>query len=80
MPSPVNQRTESRGAFWASIARILVIEIVILIALSAAAVGYLNWSSEIAWAEFLAASQMQALPSTQSLHAVTHRTPCGRSV
>jgi hypothetical protein len=78
--SPVNQRIETRRAFWASIARIFVIEIVVLIALSAAIVGYLNWSSEIAWAEFIATSQLQAPQSNQSLHAVTHRTPCGRSV
>jgi hypothetical protein len=57
-----------------------VIEIVILIALSAAIVGYLSWSSEIAWSEFRAASQLQAPQSAQSLHAVTHQTSCGRSV
>jgi hypothetical protein len=78
--SPVNQRTETRRAFWASIARIFVIEIAVLIALSAAIVGYLNWSSEAAWSEFRAASQLQAPQSSQALHAVTHRTACGRSV
>jgi hypothetical protein len=78
--SPVNQSIETRAAFWASIARIFVIEIVILIALSAAIVGYLNWSSEMAWSEFRAASQMQPPQSSQSLHAVTHHVVCGRSV
>jgi hypothetical protein len=78
--SPVNQSIETRAAFWASIARIFVIEIVILIALSAAIIGYLNWSSEMAWSEFRAASQLQAPQSSQSLHAVIHRTACARSV
>jgi hypothetical protein len=57
-----------------------VIEIVVLIALSAAIVGYLSWSSEIAWSEFRAATSLQAPQPSQSLQAVTHRTACARSV
>jgi flagellar basal body-associated protein FliL len=38
------------------ILRILLIQLVILVALAGAAVGYLNWSSEMEWAEFVNAT------------------------
>jgi hypothetical protein len=50
--------------FWPSIVRIIVLEIVVLLALASAFVAYLNWSSEAAFADFLAASEMQAAPSS----------------
>ena len=48
--------------FWPSIVRIVVFEIVLLLALAGAAVAYLDWSSQENFAEFLAASKMQAAP------------------
>ena len=59
----------SPRASWPSIIRIIVLEIVLLLALAAAFVGYLNWSSEIAFAEFLSAGKTPAAPSS-SLDAV----------
>ena len=58
MASRVNESTESRWEFCTSIVRIFVIEVLVLTALAGAIIGYLNWSSEVAWSEFLAASQM----------------------
>ena len=80
MASPVNEDTESRWGFWTSIARIFVIEVLVLIALAGAIIGYLNWSSEVAWSEFLAASQMAAAGSHSALQAVKQRLRCGRDV
>ena len=60
MASPVTKSTVSRRVFWVSIARIFLVEVLILIVLSGAIAGYLNWSSEVAFSEFLAASQQAA--------------------
>jgi hypothetical protein len=65
--------------FWPSIVRIIVLEILVLLALAVAIVAYLNWSSEAAFAEFLAASQPSAAAPSSSLHAVKGRAPCDRS-
>ena len=56
MPAQSSQIRTNRQSFWPAIIRILLVEIVILIALSGAILGYLNWSSEVAFAEFKAAS------------------------
>jgi hypothetical protein len=56
MPAQSSQIRTNRQSFWPAIIRILLVEIVILLALSGAIVGYLSWSSEAAWAEFKAAS------------------------
>lgn len=54
---------------WPAIVRIIVLEIVLLLALAGAFVYYLNWSSEAALADFLAASR-----SSQAVHS-----PCDGS-
>jgi flagellar basal body-associated protein FliL len=41
---------------WPAIVRIIIVEIVVLFALAAGLVYYLNWSSKAAMAEFMAAS------------------------
>ena len=56
---------------WPAIVRIIILEIVVLLALGAALVYYLNWSSEAALSEFMA-------KSGASLEAVKSRTPCDR--
>jgi flagellar basal body-associated protein FliL len=60
MPSPAHQSSADQRRFWPAIVRILLVEVLILLALSGAIVGYVNWSSEAAWAEFKAASQRPA--------------------
>ena len=54
---------------WPAIVRIIILEIVVLLALAGAFVYYLNWSSEAALADFMAASR--------SAHAV--HSPCDTS-
>ena len=66
----------SRG-FWPSIVRIFILEAVLLLALAGAVVFYLNWSSETAFAEFLAAGKVQAT-SGSPLNAVKGHSLCER--
>jgi len=57
---------------WPSIVRIIILEIVLLLALSGALVLYLNWSSEAAVSEFMTGG-------SQPLQAVKAHLPCDRS-
>jgi hypothetical protein len=66
----------SRG-FWPSIVRIFILEVVLLVGAAGAVVFYLNWSSEMALADFLAVSKTPAAPSS-SLSAVKAAGPCDR--
>jgi hypothetical protein len=79
MPSLANNSPASRQSFWPSIARILLIEVLVLLALSGAVVGYLNWSSEAAWAEFIAASKQSASVPNAPIQTVKGHLPCDRS-
>ena len=57
---------------WPSIVRIIILEILLLLALSGAFVFYLNWSSEAAMSEFMAGEG-------QPLQATKGRPPCDHS-
>lgn len=84
MPSPDNHHPENRGIDWPAIFRILLVQVLVLLALSVAVIHYLNWSSDAAWAEFSAATKSlapDARPDPQPsirLQAVKGRAPCGR--
>jgi hypothetical protein len=60
VPSLRNQGPEKRGIDWPAIVRTLLIQVLVLLALSAAFIRYVNWSSDQAWAEFSAASKSPA--------------------
>ena len=72
VPSSRASRQNSYQGSWPSIVRMIVLEIVLLLALAAALVYYLNWSSEAAMSEFMATGHPQ-------LHAVKDHPPCRRS-
>lgn len=57
---------------WPSIVRIIILEILLLLALSGAFVFYLNWSSEAAVSEFMTGG-------SQPLQATKGRPPCDHS-
>jgi hypothetical protein len=76
---PLNKDAAGSPSFWVSIARIFLVEVLVLVALSAGAIGYVNWSSKVAWAEFLATSKLPAVESDSALRAIKHQTPCDRS-
>jgi hypothetical protein len=71
------QGSWSSKGFWISIARIVLLEVALLIALAGAAIVYIDWSSKAAFAEFLAATKV---PSPGSpVQAVKSRATCDRS-
>jgi len=57
---------------WPSIIRIIILEILLLLALSGAFVFYLNWSSEAAVSEFMTGAG-------QPLQTTKGRPPCDHS-
>ena len=67
-----NSRQDFWMSFWPSIVRIIILEIVLLLALAGALVFYLNWSSEVAMSEFMAAG-------THPIQAIKDQPPCGGS-
>jgi hypothetical protein len=73
VPSNRASRQNSYQGSWPSIVRMIILEIVLLFALAAALVYYLNWSSDAAMSEFMATGHPQ-------LQAVKDHPPCGRSV
>ena len=72
-PGPAHRR-----AFWVSIVKTLLVEVLALIALAGVAVAYLNWSSEVAWSEFLAASRLHELDSSQTIRPIKDHRTCNR--
>ena len=83
MPSSRNQNPDRRGIDWLAIVRTLLVQVLVLVALSGAFIRYVNWSSDEAFSEFLAASPSSAPvvePRPQSatpVYAVTGKTPRG---
>jgi hypothetical protein len=47
----------NRNIDWLGIVRILLLQVLVLLALAGAAVWYLNWSSDVAWKEFISANK-----------------------
>jgi hypothetical protein len=61
VPTSDNQSPEHRRMDWPAILRTLLVQVLVLLALASAVVGYLDWSSEVSWAEFVAASKSSTL-------------------
>jgi hypothetical protein len=80
--SPGNQNPGDRGGRWLALARTLIVEIVVLLALAAAITHYLDWSSDGNWAEFIATSQTSGLapphPRSQPVQSAKSQAPCRR--
>jgi hypothetical protein len=73
MPSPVNQSPENTsGIDWPAIVRTLLAQVVVLLVLSGAFVGYVNWSSAKAFAEFSSAT---ASPAQDTKPAAASSSP-----
>jgi hypothetical protein len=86
VPSPRNQGPEQSRFDWPAILRILLVQVLVLLALATAFVRYVNWSSDQAWAEFSRAVTVPAPdaktepPSASPMRAVKDRVPCARRV
>ena len=59
------QSETNPGIDWPGILRTLVVQIIVLLALAGAVVGYLKWSSDVNVTEFMAAGQSSAHGPTQ---------------
>jgi len=57
VPSMDHQSKMNRTIDRLGIVRILLVQVMVLLALAGAVVRYVNWSSEVAWQEFLSASR-----------------------
>jgi hypothetical protein len=58
-----NQSLRTRGFDWLGIARILILQMLVLLGLTGLVVRYVNWSSDAAWEEFSGISKPAALES-----------------
>jgi hypothetical protein len=82
--SPDNQTQQNRGIDWPAIARTLLVQVTVLLALAGAFIGYVNWSSDASFQEFIEASQPSArvpAPRPQAsipVHAVKSQMTCDR--
>ena len=83
MPLLRSQSPENRGIDWLGIIRTLLVQVLVLVALSGVVIGYLKWSSDAAWTEFIAAGKASALEkhhehSAVPMQAVRGQTICSR--
>ena len=69
MPSLHIQSPENRGIDWLGIVRTLLVQVLVLLALSGAVIGYLKWSSDAAWSDFIAASKASAQEPKHRQHS-----------
>ena len=75
------QSPENRGIDWLGIVRTLLVQVLVLLALSGAVIGYLQWSSDAAWSDFIAASKASALePKPQQHSAVPVQAVKGQAI
>ena len=80
MPSLDNQRQTNRSLTWLGIVKTLLVQVLVLLALSGALIVYLNWSSNAARADFMGASHPSAKPTRHaqfSLSVPTAKGPNG---
>ena len=72
------------GFDWPAIIKTFLVEITVLVALAGAFVFYVNWSSEVAFEEFMKADRSSAAeaehrpPASISVRAVKGRANCDR--
>jgi hypothetical protein len=82
MPSLEEQSGQSRGINWRGIIATLLVQVLVLVALSVAGVYYVNWSSEAALAEFVGALKPSVSDHSRRfsspIQPVKGRTSCAR--
>jgi hypothetical protein len=81
MPSPDDQYPHNGRINWLAVMRTLLFQVLVLLAVAVAFAGYVEWSSEATWAEFIAASEPSALkfghpPQSSPVHTVKDQALC----
>jgi hypothetical protein len=61
VPSQDNLGLENSGIDWPAVARTLLLQVVFLLGLACALIGYVDWSSDRAVAEFIGTGNASAL-------------------
>ena len=83
MRPTANRNPETSRIDWLGISRILLVQVLVLLALSAAFIRYLDWSSDQAWAEFSRAIESSTPVTTQRatpVQAVKAGMPCAWTI
>jgi hypothetical protein len=82
LPTSKPPDPEETGIDWLAIKKIIVIQVIVLLVMSSAAIAYLNWSSSVAEAEFAGAMKLMMAgpespdkPSEKSPGAQNQRRP-----
>ena len=84
MPLFISQNQNVRGIRWRGIAGTVVVELLVLVAVGAAVVRYVEWSSDAALAEFMSATEPSASVANHSgefstpVQALKVRADCDR--
>jgi len=84
MPSMNDHSRMSRTIDRLGIVRILLVQVMVLLALAGAVVRYVNWSSEVAWQEFLSTNRpalagASSPPAPQPpVQTVKHKAACAK--
>jgi hypothetical protein len=84
MSQAVNQVQDDRGSARLAIVRTALLQVLVMLAVSVATIGYLNWSSSVAKADFMRASQLSPsdskgqLSSSMPMHAAKGPMACYR--
>jgi hypothetical protein len=80
MPSREDPQTNRIN--WLAVMRTLMFQVLVLLALAVAFAGYVEWSSEATWAEFIAAGNPSAsgheAQSSTAIHTVKNQVPCNK--
>ena len=64
MSQSINQIQDDRGFARRAIVRTVLLQLLVMLAVSGAVIGYLKWSSDAAWKEFIDAGNSPA-PNAQ---------------
>jgi len=67
MSQSVNQAQDERGSAGLAIVRTAALQLLVMVAVSGAVIGYLNWSSSVAKADFMKASESSLSESKRQL-------------
>ena len=79
MPSREDRYPHNGSINWLAVMRTLLFQVLALLALAVAFAGYVEWSSEATWAEFMSAGNPSAAgheAQTSAVQTVKNQTPC----
>jgi hypothetical protein len=81
MPSRDAQYPHNGSINWLAVMRTLLFQVLVLLGLAVAFAGYVEWSSEASWSEFIAASDPAARdpgqpPQSSPVHTAKGQALC----